>query len=107
MFSVVDQDSAKNVEEKWVPEIRKYLPKVPIVLIGTKTDLRKDKETLKKLGDKKPITFEEGKCLAKKIEAVAYFECCAIKNLGTTRPFVFAAKLALCKRADIPTCCIL
>ena len=31
---------------KWLPEIRKYYPKVPVVLVGTQTDLRTDLDVL-------------------------------------------------------------
>jgi len=45
-FSVVNPTSLVNVKEKWVPEARKYLPKVPIVLVGTQTDLKSNVDVL-------------------------------------------------------------
>ena len=41
-FSVVNEDSFRNVETRWVPEIRKYSPLVPFILVGTKIDQRYD-----------------------------------------------------------------
>lgn len=48
-FSIANPVSYKNVQEKWVPEIRHYCPNAPIVLVGTMSDLRSDKETLAQL----------------------------------------------------------
>jgi len=45
-FSVVRPTSLYNVRDKWLPEIRKYLPKVPIVLVGTQIDLRTNLDVL-------------------------------------------------------------
>ena len=39
-FSLIDRRSFKNVELKWLSELRSKAPKTPIVLIGTKLDLR-------------------------------------------------------------------
>ena len=41
-FSVDSVDSLTNVEEKWVGEIEKYSPNTECILVGTKSDLRKD-----------------------------------------------------------------
>lgn len=49
-FSIVDFFSFDSVEHYWVPEIRHHCPKTPIVLVGTKLDLRNDERTLQKLG---------------------------------------------------------
>ena len=48
-FSVADLDSFDNVLEKWHPEVIHYCPKVPIVLVGTKVDMREDKEVVARL----------------------------------------------------------
>ena len=52
--------SFNNVMEKWHPEVTHYCPDVPIVLAGTKTDLRDDKETTTRLLQvgEKPVTKE-------------------------------------------------
>ena len=41
-FSVVCPTSFDNVCTKWIPELRHHAPFAPIVLVGTKTDLRGD-----------------------------------------------------------------
>ena len=46
---------------KWLPELRHHAPGVPFILVGTKSDLRDDEETLAKLREKKlaPISQEQ------------------------------------------------
>ena len=44
-FSLVSKTSYDNVREKWHPEIRKYCPDAPIILVGLKQDLREDEDT--------------------------------------------------------------
>lgn len=54
-------DSRDNVSLKWVPEVRVHQPNTPIIIVGTKTDLRDDKETIDALQKQKhrPVTTEE------------------------------------------------
>ena len=69
-FSLVNPASFENVRAKWYPEVRHHCPQVPIILVGTKLDLREDKETIDKLKEKRlaPITYpqvryqEQGSC---------------------------------------------
>ncbi|KAK8707042.1 hypothetical protein V6N13_058109 [Hibiscus sabdariffa] len=42
-FSLISRASYENVLKKWMPELRRFAPNVPIVLVGTKLDLRKDR----------------------------------------------------------------
>lgn len=41
-FSISDPVSFDHVKEKWVPEIRYHVPDAPIILVGTKIDLRNE-----------------------------------------------------------------
>ncbi|CAN6481257.1 unnamed protein product [Victoria cruziana] len=43
-FSLISKASYENVSKKWIPELRHYAPGVPIILVGTKLDLRDDKQ---------------------------------------------------------------
>lgn len=84
MFSTVSPTSFHNVRNKWVPEIQHYAPNAPIVLVGTKIDIREDKETLNFLSYKKlePISTEQGELLAKEIGAFKYVEISALTQKG-------------------------
>ncbi|CAH1757250.1 8096_t:CDS:2 [Entrophospora sp. SA101] len=83
-FSIVSQSSFENVRTKWYPEISHHCPGVPIILVGTKLDLREDKDTLLKLRQKNqsPLTYPQGLQLAKDIDAVRYMECSALTQKG-------------------------
>ena len=49
-FSVVDYNSFEDVKKKWISEISYHkLTSTKIILVGTKTDLRNDQETLDNL----------------------------------------------------------
>ena len=75
-FSVVNPVSFETVAAKWYPEIMHFCPDVPIILVGTKLDLRDDPATLEKLRTK-PITPTQGEEQARKMKAVKYMECSA------------------------------
>lgn len=71
-FSVISPSSFMNVKTKWFPEVVGACPGVPIILIGTKIDMRDDEKIVSELAAKKqvPISDDEGKKMAKKICAV-------------------------------------
>lgn len=54
---------------QWYPEVRHHCPNTPIILVGTKLDLRDDKDTIEKLKEKKlsPIIYPQGLSMAKEI----------------------------------------
>lgn len=60
-FSLTNPTSFKNVKLKWYPEVRHHCPSVPIILVGTKLDLREDKKTVAKLNEINltPITNDQ------------------------------------------------
>lgn len=83
-FSVVMPESMRNLENKWVPEVRHSVPKAPILIVGTQMDLREDETTKLKLAKRrlKPVFPEDGERLAKRIGAYAYVECSALTKQG-------------------------
>ncbi|KAJ2660642.1 Rho GTPase protein rac1 [Coemansia sp. RSA 1200] len=79
-FSVVSPPSFENIRTKWAPEIKHHAPDIPTLLVGTKLDLREDKNTVDKLKEKRqePISFHQGLAVAKEIGAFKYIECSAL-----------------------------
>jgi len=72
-------ESFNNVKSKWLPELTHHCPNVPIILCGTKCDLRDDEATLRKCEElgKPMVSRAECEALAKEIGAFDYVECSA------------------------------
>ena len=97
VFSVVNRPSYVNINDRWIHEIRHHCPNTPILVVGNKTDLRNDSQTIYQLQKegKTAITFEEGEELAKNIGAVAYCECSALTFEGLKNVFDHALQIGL------------
>ncbi|KAK0406324.1 hypothetical protein QR680_018505 [Steinernema hermaphroditum] len=96
-FSIVGPVSFDNVQTKWIPEIRHHCPDAPILLIGTKQDLRDDADTLRTLAaeGKAPITKSQGQKVASRIKAVRYLECSALTQQGLKAVFEEAVRAVI------------
>merc|ERR1712137_352863 len=91
-FSVVSPSSFDNIKSKWHPEILHHCPDARTMLVGTKIDLREDKETLESLKGEKLPTNDMGKDLAKEIGAITYLECSALTQEGLKNVFESAIR---------------
>ncbi len=93
-FSVINPNSFENVRAKWYPEVSHHCPNAPIILVGTKADLREDPEALERLASKRqvPVTFEQGLQMSKEIEAYKYMECSALTQKGLKQVFEEAVR---------------
>ncbi|XP_050405346.1 uncharacterized protein LOC126821081 [Patella vulgata] len=96
-FSVMNPTSFENVKEKWIPEVRHHTPGVPIVLVGTKSDLRHSYPEIKQLEAEKrsPVKFQQGLELASEIGAHSYVECSALTQDGLKDVFETAVYAAI------------
>lgn len=61
------------------------------IVLGTKIDLRDDRETLSLLSEQgmSPLKREQGQKLANKIRAVKYMECSALTQRGLKQVSIF------------------
>lgn len=94
-FSVVSPSSFENIRTKWNPEVSHHCPEAKLMLVGTKIDLREDKETLDKLKKEKLPTYEDGVKLAQTIGAKMYLECSALTQEGLKRVFEEAIRAVI------------
>merc|ERR1712051_1152377 len=96
-FSVVSKASFQNVKNKWVPEIQHHAPGVPLILVGTKSDLRNDTETLSQLQGKglSLVEAREAAQMCEEIKAQKYLECSALTQEGLKAVFDDAIRAAL------------
>ncbi|XP_054902529.1 rho-related GTP-binding protein RhoG-like [Poeciliopsis prolifica] len=93
-FSISSPASYENVKHKWHPEVSHHCPNVPILLVGTKSDLRNDADIQRKLKEQNqaPITHQQGLNLAKQVQAVRYLECSALNQDGIKEVFTEAVR---------------
>ncbi|CZT01835.1 probable rho3 protein [Rhynchosporium agropyri] len=101
-FSVDSKDSLENVESKWVGEIAENCQGVKLVLVALKCDLREqnaDDEAPAEGGQvrekKDMIDYNQGLEVARRINALRYLECSAMRNRGVNEAFTEAARVAL------------
>lgn len=92
-FSLISRASYENVLKKWMPELRRFAPNVPIVLVGTKLDLREERGFL--VDDANIITSAQGEELRKQIGAAAYIECSSKTQQNVKAVFDTAIKVVL------------
>ena len=83
------------MEAKWFPELAYHSPGVPILLVGTKMDLRSDERTISHLHEQgnAPITYEKGSELAQRLGAVGYRECSSLTQENLVDVLETAAKI--------------
>ncbi|KAJ9127867.1 hypothetical protein QFC24_000151 [Naganishia onofrii] len=101
VFAVNYRTSLDNVVDKWAPEISHFTPSTPLLLIGTKIDLRASPTELGLLRAQgtSPITASEGDQVAKEIGARGYLECSALTGEGVQEVFREALRICLKGRA--------
>lgn len=94
-FSLVSRASYENVLKKWIPELQHYAPGVPVVLVGTKLDLREDKHYLADHLGLVPVTTAQGEELRKQIGAAYYVECSSKTQQHVKAVFDAAIKVVI------------
>ncbi|KAL7413825.1 ras-related C3 botulinum substrate 3, isoform CRA_a [Mrakia frigida] len=96
-FSLVSPASFENVRSKWFPEVSHHAPGIPIILVGTKLDLRDDPATVANLRDRRmsPIAYPAGVQCSREIGAVRYLECSALSQQGLKNVFDEAIRSVL------------
>ena len=77
-FAVNNPVSFGNIETKWYPEIQFHCPGVPIILVGTKQDLREESS--------ETVSAQDAESLANKIGANCYMECSALTQSSILMP---------------------
>lgn len=86
-FSLGQQSSFKNIPTHWVPEVRHHCPGIPMILVGTKSDMKDFGLPL--------IKTTEAMKVKEKIQAVDYIKCSAMTSNNVRETFNLAVKAAL------------
>ena len=80
LFDVADSRARfDDIYSYWWPELIKECPDAPIILVGSKIDLRSSKPDA--------ITTAEGEEMASQIGAVKYLEISSLRDMGVTELF--------------------
>lgn len=87
---------------QWYPEVSHFCPGVPIILVGTKIDLRTDARSIELLAAQgtKPISYETGAAFARTIGA-HYREVAAVSGKGVEKVFELAIAESLRARREL------
>lgn len=92
-------------------EAHEKCPKVPIILIGLKKDLRDDPIAQEEMRRKSLqfITSREGESVANEIGAKKYLECSSLTGEGVDDVFEAATRAALLtfERGERRGCCVI
>ncbi|KAG9084964.1 GTP-binding protein Rho1 [Ceratobasidium sp. UAMH 11750] len=96
-FAINSPYSFDSVEARWIPEVERFGSGLPIILVGCKKDTRLDLGAINELGrtGQRPIAFEEGVALSRRIGAFQYIECSAKTGEGVRELFEHATRAAL------------
>ncbi|GAB6031429.1 hypothetical protein CHUAL_009203 [Chamberlinius hualienensis] len=109
-FSIANPISLRNCKVMWYPEIRKFCPRTPIVLVGCKNDLRymyMDETFISCCKDRSPffrpvrecdiLSPEQGRSVARDIGA-AYYETSVLNYYGVNEVFENVIRASLIER---------
>lgn len=102
-FSVINPTSFQNISQKWLPEIRRFCPEAPLILVGTQSDRRRDARQLQELAryGQAPVSETQARCLARHVHAATYVETSALTQRDLKEAFDQAIVTALSHRGTI------
>lgn len=122
-FSVANRESFEHIRDKWHPEISHHCPGVPVILVGTKLDLREAESATTKRDNETETSdhdIGQGQCqsqaiiskangliMAELIKASNYMECSALTHTGIIEVFKEAALAAFEAKHNARSCLIL
>jgi len=98
-FSLVHPMSFDNVKNRWFPELKEYCPESPILLVGTKSDLTSDENTMRMLQKQNmlPVSRDAAERLVSELKMAGYLECSGLTQAGVKVVFDEASRLAVGK----------
>lgn len=95
-FAVDSPHSLENVLDKWYPEVLHFCPQTPLILVGLKTDLRKNRNVIEllKTHGMTPVSPDQGREVAQRMGA-EYSECSSKEMVGVHEVFDLAMDMAI------------
>ncbi|XP_054265747.1 rho-related BTB domain-containing protein 1-like isoform X1 [Macrosteles quadrilineatus] len=109
-FSLTSHNSLRNCKAMWYPEIRRFCPQTPVLLVGCKNDLRymyRDEAYLSYFRDRSPflrairksdlVMPDQARSIAREL-GVYYYETSVLTYYGVNEVFENAIRAALIAR---------
>ncbi|BES96792.1 Rho-related BTB domain-containing protein 1 2 [Nesidiocoris tenuis] len=109
-FSLASPNSLRNCKAMWYPEIRKFCPNTPVILVGCKNDLRfmyRDEAYLDFFRERSPflrairksdlVMPDQARSIAREL-GVTYYETSVLTYYGVNEVFENAIRAALIAR---------
>eukprot|EP00475_Leptophrys_vorax_P019608 TRINITY_DN2686_c0_g1_i1.p1 TRINITY_DN2686_c0_g1~~TRINITY_DN2686_c0_g1_i1.p1 ORF type:complete len:215 (-),score=58.81 TRINITY_DN2686_c0_g1_i1:25-600(-) len=96
-YSIISPASFENLKSKWIPEIQHHSPNAPIVIVGTKKDMRDDEKVSRVLSKQgtKPVELEDVVQYAQECGAKEVIECSAKTQENLKKVFLQAIHHAI------------
>ncbi|KAL3655351.1 Rac-like GTP-binding protein arac8 [Castilleja foliolosa] len=94
-FSGISTRFSRGIASQWIPELQHFAPGIPVILVGTKLDLREDKHYLSDHPGLTPVTTAQGEELRKHIGAAYYIECSSKTQQNVKAVFDAAIKVVM------------
>ena len=94
-FAIDNKESLENLKIKWLPEITQHCPGIPWILVGNKSDLRRNNNNNNKTPngsqsqseESSLITQDDAKAFANELKAQQYIECSAMLKQNVEHVF--------------------
>lgn len=90
---------------QWCPEIRRHCPDAPIILVGTKVDLRTSKvrtyADAYSVCEDQQVLYTHGAMMAREVSAEYYVECSAKTRQGLGDIFEAVKEISLCRPSPL------
>lgn len=96
-YSIDSKTSLQNVVSSWIPEIRKFCPTTPFILVGTKSDLREDSRYSRTMEFVDKSTAEN---VVLEYDGTGHVECSAKTEENLKNVFDKAISIVLHDRAE-------
>lgn len=97
VYAVDSKTSLKNAQYVWLPELRRFCPDTPFILVGTKEDMREDRLKYRSVDFVEDEVAEE---VARDIGAVAHLTCSALTEKNLKKVFDTLVNVALADRKE-------
>ncbi|KAL6948564.1 Rho GTPase [Hanseniaspora vineae] len=106
-FAVNDEESLMNTRIKWIQEVLRYCPGVPIILVGLKKDLEENRGT-PALAHDGFIKRKDAEIIANEIGAKKFMMCSALTGEGVDDVFEAAVRTSLLvNKVQDNGCCVI